>query len=172
MQAAAGDQSAFAGLYHRYGARLHVYFRKRCKGDGVLAEDLRQKVFMRLLESQAFRDAENGPEDLSSLLFTIAANLLKNEYRSREREVRRLAAYRDIRRVDSTDELRVGKAVLWRAIATLPEHQRICLELRYRQGYSIEEIALATEVAQGTVKSRLHYGLKKMADRLRKITVE
>ncbi len=138
----------------------------------MLAEDLRQKVFVRLLESKAFRDAENGPEDLSSLLFTIAANLLKNEYRSREREVRRLAAYRDIRRVEGTDELRVEKEALWRTIATLPEHQRTCLELRYRQGYSIEEIALAMEVSPGTVKSRLHYGLKKMADLLRKTTVE
>lgn len=159
-------------LYRRYGARLHVYFRQRCGGDGVLAEDLRQQVFLRLLESKAFREAASGPDDLSSLLFTIAANLLKNEYRSKEREGRRLVAYQDLRRVDGKEELRIEKERLWRAIGTLPEHQRSCVELRFKRGFSIDEIAVALDVSSGTVKSRLHYGLKKMADLLRKTTIE
>lgn len=172
IRAAAGEQAAFAALYQRYGARLHVYFRQRCGGDGDLAEDLRQKVFLRLLESKAFREAGVGPEDLSSLLFTIAANLLKNEYRSREREGRRLEAYRDLRRVDRADEPRIEKQRLWLAIGQLPDHQRSCLELRFQRGFSIAEIADALEVSKGTVKSRLHYGLKKTAELLRKTTIQ
>jgi len=172
IAAAGGDQSAFTQLYRRYGPRLHAYFRQRCAGDGERAEDLRQQVFLRLLESKAFREAEAGPDDLSSLLFTIAANLVKNEYRSTERATRRLAAYRDIRRADGAPEPRIEKERLWRSIGTLPDHQRACVEMRFRCGYSVAEIAEALDVSPGTVKSRLHYGLKKLADLLRKTTIE
>ena len=125
-----------------------------------------------MLESKAFRETEVGPDDLSSLLFTIAANLLKNEYRSREREGRRLATYRDLRRAEGGEEPRIAKERLWLAIGQLPEHQRSCLELRFRRGFSIAEIADALDVSVGTVKSRLHYGLKKTAKLLRKTTIE
>lgn len=171
IAAAAGDQTAFTALYQRYGARLHAYFRQRC-GDGERAEDLRQQVFLRLLQSKAFREAERGPDDLSSLLFTIAANLVKNEYRSAERTARRMAAYRDIRRADGPEEPLVERERLLLAVAELPENQRACVDMRFRRGFSVAEIAEALNVAPGTVKSRLHYGLKKLAERLRKTTIK
>ncbi|MFT7120523.1 MAG: RNA polymerase sigma-70 factor (ECF subfamily) [Neolewinella sp.] len=171
--AAAGDQSAFTALYQRYGARLYAYFLRRCGADGERAEDLRQQVFLQLLESKAFQEAGDGPEDLSSLLFTIAANLMKNAYRSDERRGRRLDAYRDIQRANSSPgEPRIDKHRLRKAIEMLPDHQRSCVDMRFRRGFSVEEIAEALDCAPGTVKSRLHYGLKKLGELLRKTTIE
>ncbi|WP_090169361.1 RNA polymerase sigma factor [Neolewinella agarilytica] len=172
LRAANGDQSAFRALYLRYGKRLYGYFLLRVGGDREQAEDLKQQVFLRLLESRAFREAETGPEDISSLLFTIAANLLKNVYRSQERQQRREAAYRDIRRAnDSTEEPRIESRRVALAIERLPEHQRLCVELRFRKGLSTEEVAEALNCAPGTVKSRLHYGLKKLAEILNATTI-
>ncbi|MEL7162904.1 MAG: sigma-70 family RNA polymerase sigma factor, partial [Bacteroidota bacterium] len=161
IRARAGDQSAFATLYRRYGARLTAYFLPRLGYDAARSEDLRQQVFLQLLESRAFREAGTGPEDLSSLLFTIAANLLKNTYRSDARRQRREETYRELRRADPSpaEEARVPKPNLDRALAALPEHQRNCVELRFRRGYAIQEIAEALDCSPGTVKSRLHYGL-------------
>lgn|GEM_PF-2645767 len=128
------------------------------------AEDLKQQVFLKLLESKAFREAEHGPDDLSSLLFTIAANLLKNTYRSDERRQRREAVYREIRAAEGTDsEPRIEAHRVALAVEQLPDHQRTCVELRFQKGLSTEQIATALECAPGTVKSRLHYGLKKLA---------
>ncbi|MEM1357650.1 MAG: sigma-70 family RNA polymerase sigma factor [Bacteroidota bacterium] len=173
QRAKAGHQTAFGELYARYGARLTAYFLPRLNFDAAQADDLRQQVFLRLLESKAFREAGEGPEDLSSLLFTIAANLVKNTYRSAERQQRREAAYRDIRRANSdVTDASFDPARLALALKQLPDHQRICVELRFQRGYTTGEIAEALDCAPGTVKSRLHYGLKKLAELLKPANID
>ncbi|MFK8165588.1 MAG: RNA polymerase sigma factor, partial [Lewinella sp.] len=119
------------------------------------------------------REAEQGPDDLSSLLFTISANLLKNTYRSKERQQRREVAYREIRAAEVPGpEPRIEARRVALAIERLPEHQRTCVELRFRKGLSTEDIAAALSCAPGTVKSRLHYGLKKLAEILNATTID
>lgn len=173
IQSATGDQRAFQALYLRYGKRLFAYFLPRVGTDRELAEDLKQQVFLQLLESKAFREAAKGPDDLSSLLFTIAANLLKNTYRSKERRQRREDTYREIRSADGPSlEPRVEARRVALAMDRLPEHQRTCVELRFRKGLSTEDIATAVGCAPGTVKSRLHYGLKKLAEILNASTID
>ncbi len=164
IQAAGGHQPAFTALYRRYGARLYAYFVQRLNGDRARAEDLKQQVFLKLLESRAFREAETGPDDLSSLFFTIAANLLKNEYRGEARRQRREAVYADLRSVKAAPEEPRAEARRVRlALEQLPPHQRLCVELRFQKGLSTEQTAEALGCSPGTVKSRLHYGLKKLA---------
>jgi RNA polymerase sigma-70 factor (ECF subfamily) len=48
------------------------------------------------------------------------------------------------------------------ALALLPELYRISLLLRYADGLSYSEIAVATDVAVGTVMSRLHNGKRRL----------
>jgi RNA polymerase sigma-70 factor (ECF subfamily) len=57
--------------------------------------------------------------------------------------------------------------VLQAGIETLPTDQRVALVLSDVQGMSYEEIAEVTEVALGTVKSRLARGRSKLRDYLR-----
>ncbi len=168
IQAARGHQPAFTALYQRYGARLYAYFVQRLNGDRVRAEDLKQQVFLKLLESRAFREAGTGPDDLSSLLFTIAANLLKNEYRGEERRRRRETTYSELRSMKNIpEEPRAESRRVHLALEQLPDHQRLCVELRFQKGLSTEQTAKALGCSPGTVKSRLHYGLKKLADLLK-----
>lgn len=163
--AAAGDQTAFADLYQRYAGRLYGYLLSRCAADADLAEDLRQQVFLQLLESKAFEAAKRGMAraDLSSLLFTIAANLLKNNYRTIERRQRREDVYQQLRGSEvEVFDAPIDPQELECALAKLPEEQRLCIQLRFRRGMSIKEIASLTGTSTGTVKSRLHYGLLKL----------
>lgn len=168
IQAARGHQPAFTALYQRYGARLYAYFVQRLAGDRARAEDLKQQVFLKLLESKAFREADQGPDDLSSLLFTIAANLLKNEYRGNERRQRRETAYSELKTASSPPpEPRAEARRVNLALEQLPDHQRLCVELRFQKGLSTEQAAEALGCSPGTVKSRLHYGLRKLAELLK-----
>ncbi|MEM9931056.1 MAG: RNA polymerase sigma factor, partial [Bacteroidota bacterium] len=172
LQSAQGDQQAFRALYLRYAQRLFAFFLPRVGADRELAEDLKQQVFLQLLESRAFREAETGPESLQALLFTIARNLLKNNYRSQERQQRREAVYRDLRAAETPEAApRIEARRVALVLEKLPPHQRVCVELRFRKGLSIEEIAATVDCAPGTVKSRLHYGLKKMAEILKATTI-
>jgi RNA polymerase sigma-70 factor, ECF subfamily len=51
-----------------------------------------------------------------------------------------------------------------RAVAELPEKHREVIELRFFADASLEDIAAVLEVPLGTVKSRLHHGLKKLRE--------
>jgi len=137
IRAARGQQPAFTALYRRYGARLYAYFVQRLAGDRARAEDLKQQVFLKLLESRAFREAHTGPDDISSLLFTIAANLLKNEYRGNERRRRRETIYSSLNKAaSSVPEPRAEARRVNLALEQLPDHQRLCVELRFQKGLS------------------------------------
>lgn len=54
-------------------------------------------------------------------------------------------------------------------ISTLPEDQRLCVMLYYREELSVSEIAQALEVSEGTVKSRLNYARQKVAKKVREL---
>ena len=173
MRAQAGDERAFTALFQRYSARLYVYFYGRVGEDPGRAEDLRQQVFLRLVQSDTFcQPPYTGPDSLQPFLFTIARNLLKNEYRGRDRRMQREVAYGA--RLETTtpapnleDERTTDRQWLRAAIQQLPPAQRICVDLRFLQSYSIEQIAAAVDAPAGTVKSRLHYGLKTLAKLLK-----
>ena len=54
------------------------------------------------------------------------------------------------------------REALARGFARLDPDRRICLVLRYYGDLSVREIAEQTGIAEGTVKSRLHYGLREL----------
>ena len=163
VRAAAGDERAFARLYQRYASRLTAYFFQRCGHDQSLAEDLCQQVFLQLLESKAFAEPANGPDQLDKLLFSMAANLLKNTYRSESRRATHVEAYRQLPDTSLTGPNHVPTARLQHSMAELPPAQREVIELRYRDGLTTPEIATLLGCSPGTVKSRIHYGLRKLA---------
>lgn len=53
-------------------------------------------------------------------------------------------------------------AELRRLLNKLPENQRVCLILFYYEDMSVQEIARILDIPEGSVKSRLHYGRKRL----------
>ncbi len=72
----AGDQSAFHELHKRYGPRLVAFLKPKCLGQ-LDAFDVSQEVWLRAF--QALPRFQQG--SFSGWLFTIARNLLKDEYK-------------------------------------------------------------------------------------------
>lgn len=60
------------------------------------------------------------------------------------------------------DETVAGRIDLAAALGELDDAQRTALVLRYAADLTVREIAKLTGVPGGTVKSRIHYGLKRM----------
>ena len=164
-RSASGDQQAFARLYARNSRRLTAFLYERCGRDAVLAQDLLQQVFLQLIESKAFAKTSSGPPNLAALLYSIASNVLKNSYRANTRRRKHLDAYQHlpdaIDEGDQPDKLNTEQLEL--GLQTLSDKHREVVELRFKDGLSIQEISELLDCSPGTIKSRLHYGLQKLS---------
>ena len=160
------DERAFAELVRRYQGRL-TNLVSRLLNDRECADDLAQEVFVRVFVHR--RNYRHGSK-LSTWLFTIAANLAKNEIRRRVRrrnwfsldalqEVLKdsalVLADRGEGREQALERQQLQEAV-GRAIATVPEKYRLALVLRDIEGLAYEEIAQVLGVPGGTVRSRIN----------------
>jgi RNA polymerase sigma-70 factor (ECF subfamily) len=170
IAAADGEESAFADLYGRHAPSLRQYFLSALAGNAVV-DDLVQQVFIQLLDSKAFQDPRRGPESLRPLLYTIAKNLLRNQFRGDGRRSEREGEYQS-RHTQTIPPIEPADDSINQAIAELPDHHRRPLLLRFRHGMSVHHIADLLDCPPGTVKSRLHYALKRLGQLLHPIRQE
>ena len=173
----AGDARAFQELVGRYRGRL-LNFVNRMIGDRERSEDLVQEAFVRVYRHLHRFDPT---KKFSTWIYTIAANLAKNELRNRRRsplvfyeslrprgeeDVRPLQ-FEDVRaRPDDMFSNRHLREMVDATVATLPAHHRQVFVLREIEGRSYEEIARLTRCNLGTVKSRLNRARRAFAERI------
>lgn len=161
----AGDVAHFDAFVDRYKNRLFRFLLSRVDSLHA-AEDLTQEVFLKAFRSPP--DTAHAAR-LSTWLFTIAHNCLADHHRARQRHARHQPALLDARPLPSSfDPLHAAIAEeerlrLTTLLASLPEDQHHALSLRLLAGLSIPEIAEITSAPIPTVKSRLKYGLEKIA---------
>jgi RNA polymerase sigma-70 factor (ECF subfamily) len=145
-------------LYREHGASLLTYLRRKV-GDRAPAEDLLQETFL-----QALRRPHQVAEAASprAWLFTVAKRVAATALR-RSRPMAPLSP-----NVAAGAQPRVDPRLetTRQAIAALPEPQREVLQLRLRHDLSYEEIAAVLEIPVGTVRSRIHYAMRRLRDRL------
>ena len=160
-----GCEASFSELYDRYGQRMHRYFYRMLGQDAHRADDFTQELFMKLIEKQALFDPARR---FSTWLYTVAGNMVKNEYR----RVSRIPEPPDIPDFfyeNFTEDVdnQLFEQHLHLALEGLDETQRQCFVLRYQEELSVKEIAGILNCPEGTVKSRLFYTVKKLAGKLR-----
>lgn len=158
------DHEALSHLYHRYGARFLAYFIKIFKGDRQKAQDHLQDLFVRILEK---KHQFNPEKKFYTWAFTIAVNLSRLSFREQTtRSIDELqGAQIPVSDLEAMDQ-KLLRTQLREAIYTLEDYHRVVFILRYTEGFSLKEIAGITETEIGTVKSRLFYATKKMAELL------
>lgn len=160
-----GDDHAFAHLVSRYEPLIKGFLFKRLK-DEERVQDLTQDTFLRVHRA---RERYDSGRKFSTWIYTIASNLLKNEYRNRSR--RRETAFSDLRseeaaarpiefESDAVDPERFAyrgelREAIVEAIDRLEDHHRIPFVMREVEDRTYEEISEAIGVPVGTVKSRL-----------------
>ncbi len=160
-----GCEASFSELYDRYSTRMHRYFYRMLGQDAHKAEDFTQELFMKIIEKRALYDANRR---FSTWLYTVAGNMVKNEYRRLSRHQSPPLLSEGFTEDFSTGyDQQVFEKELASALGQLDEPQRQCFVLRFQEELSLKEIAEIQDCPEGTVKSRLFYTIKKLSSRLR-----
>ena len=165
---AAGDAVALAELMRRHrgwvGNLLYAFTRHEEQ-----AEDLTQEVFCRVM-----RHAGDyvGQGQFTAWLKRIAVNLGRNHLARRRNATVSLSECEEVLAADRrTDPMALAMdAVLHtairQAIQSLPDDQKRPLILRYFAGMTVPQIAAVMQVPEGTVKSRLFHGLRRIRQQI------
>ncbi len=155
---------AMAEVFRRHGGAVFA-LAKRVLGDPARAEEIVQEVFVRLWNSPERFDPERG--SLRSFLLAQthgrAVDLLRSDTARKEREARdsRAAAEAGYDLEHEIWDMAVAERVR-QAVALLPDDERRAIELAYFGGRTYREAAAELGAPEGTVKSRIRSGLKRM----------
>ena len=164
------DEEAFRELYDRYAKNLLSFLLRMLNNDQEKARDFLQEVFMRVIRSA---DRYQQGRSVRTWLYTITMNLCKNEYRrisvrgNHDDSVNPEALPQMEMPTEHVLDLNMFYRALDSELGRLPTHRRSTFILRFKVDLSIREIADIMGCSQGTVKSRLFYMLKNLADNLK-----
>ena len=167
-----GDESACQELFERYKTRLYNFI-LRTVGEDMLAEDVFQETFIRIVQNaRSFQPRAKAVTWIYRIAYHLSIDALRRtrHHPNYEEITEELAA--DQWSPDEIAVLRSQRAILQDALAQLSAAQRAVVILAIIEERSQLEIAEMTGVPVGTVKSRLHYALKKLAIVLRPLVVD
>jgi DNA-directed RNA polymerase specialized sigma24 family protein len=149
----AGDELALAEAYDQFSPMVYG-LAVRVTGDRSAAEDVTQEVFLHLWQRPAAFDPDRGR--LRTWLATMAHHRAVDHLRRagvRERYAVRAAVEREPVPPPNPEE-------------AAPDVQRTAVLLAYFVGRTFRQVAQLTGVPEGTAKSRLRLGLRRIAARL------
>ena len=155
-----GDDDARLGaLYDAHAGPVWRYV-VRLTGDRAGADDVVQETLLRAWRNP--RILEQDPATMRSWMMTVARNLVIDEARSARRRHESVVSEVPERiGADDTDAL-FEALLIEEALAVLsPEHRAVIVR-SYYGGRSVAQTATELDIPEGTVKSRLHYGLRAM----------
>lgn len=154
-----GNSDEFKVIVDAFNQRLYsiAWLITRDRG---LAEDAIQETFV-----QAWKRIRslNDPSKLPVWLKRILINYLKNQWRRNavpQVKIDAAVNVEDPARADQPTIAAETATEMSLAIAALPREQRTVLVLRYFEELSLDEIVDVTGWRLGTVKSRIHRGLR------------
>ncbi|TMA38764.1 MAG: sigma-70 family RNA polymerase sigma factor [Deltaproteobacteria bacterium] len=153
---ASGDGRALAELCGRYERGLHRFIFRHTGGRDV--DDLYQETWLRVVRAARRFDRRRR---FSTWLFQIAVNLCRDWHRRPPPEPVDPASFEDSRAGPSgTADASLDAR---RLLAALPEAQRSVVILRYYHDLGEDEVAEIVGCPKGTVKSRLHHAMARLA---------
>jgi RNA polymerase sigma-70 factor (ECF subfamily) len=156
--AAAAEAALMKALYDEHAPALWRYA-LRLTGNRTRAEDVVQETLLRAWQHpEVVGDTERSAR---AWLFTVARNMIIDESRS--------ARFRsEVGSLDSTPEqaapdevnTALDRLLIGDAMARLSAQHRAVVQRAYYQGWTTAQIATDLGIAEGTVKSRLHYAMR------------
>ena len=167
VRIARGDHDALAALFDRHAAAVHSLAARL--GGSDQADEVVQDVFVRLWQRPERFDVDRG--SLRTFLHTDthgrAVDLLRSNGARRNREFADFA--RQTPHGVAVDDAAVAALFhddVAKAIATLPRRERDPIVLAYFGGHSYCEVAAMLKQPEGTIKSRIRAGLKRLRTEL------
>jgi RNA polymerase sigma-70 factor (ECF subfamily) len=168
-----GEALAFDEIYQRYSRRLLGYFIRMLNFDKELAEDALQDLFLKIAEAPEKFDSSRS---FKTWVFSGASNSCKNYYRHKKivsesateikhlgKEVNENSFIKMAAKMDAAQFRKMLEEVL----NELPAEKKEAFILKYQEEKTITEIAYIQDCPEGSVKSRLHYTIKILEEKLK-----
>ena len=163
---AADDDEALRELYRLYG-RLAYTISLRIVSREDLAEEVVQEAFLRVWRHAAKFDSRKAsfPTWFGRMVRNLSIDVLR-----RKEPLYRAGPIEDVAHIlshsDTVDAPILNRLIVREAFLRIPADQSRVLEMVYFGGLTHREVAFELEIPEGTVKSRLRLGLKKLRDHL------
>jgi RNA polymerase sigma-70 factor (ECF subfamily) len=163
---AAGSQAAMRTLYARHNVRVYRFI-VRLVADTARAEDLVSDVFLDVwCEAGRFE----GRSQVSTWILSIARFKALSALRRRRETELDEAAMEQIEDTAETPEQNVlnedRRTQLRNCLAQMSREHREVIDLVYYHEKSVEEVAAITQLPKNTVKTRMFYARKRLAQLL------
>jgi RNA polymerase sigma-70 factor (ECF subfamily) len=168
------QDGALAALYDRYATVLYSLALK-ILNDSERAQDVVHEAFLTAWRKAGMYRESRG--NVASWLIVLCRNLAIDQYRAKMRLAsRRVELETAMEYLTSIEDDPAVMAVasdevrhLREALALLPSEQKQVIEMAYFQGLSQTEIAAATQIPLGTIKTRTRQALLKLREALANI---
>lgn len=166
-------QDALAEVYRRHAGAVYALARRVTNESGV-AEEVVQEVLLRLWSQPDRFDSERG--SLRSFLLTQAhsraVDIIRSDGSRRRREdvdaARTAEAGYDLEH--EVWDLAMAEQVR-EAMDALAVEERRAIELAYFGGHSYRDVALILDEPEGTIKSRIRTGLRRLRVELQAVGI-
>lgn len=163
-----GDKTAFKEVYSKF-SQVTYNLALRILKDKEDAEEVVQEIFLQVWNKAYSYDSERGA--LSTWVLNIARSRAIDKlrtvgYRNKNVEIdeEKLKSNADLSQtIEDKDE---NKNVIRQALESLPDKQRIAIELVYFEGLTHIEAAEKLEEPVGTIKTRIRLGVLKLKDKI------
>jgi RNA polymerase sigma-70 factor (ECF subfamily) len=168
MAIARWDQEALAEVYRRNAGPVFGLAR-RVLGDAAVAEEVVQEVFLRLWHEPGRYDPERGSlrTFLLSQVHSRSVDMLRSDTARRQREVRDARSTASGQYDVEHEFLDIAVAEGVRdAMGVLQPGERSAIELAYFGGHTYREVASILGEPEGTIKSRIRSGMRRMQSSL------
>lgn len=156
-----GNEDAFVNLFQLHYSFLYKYLLKLTLNEET-SSDLAQETMLKCYEKL---NSFNGDSKFSTWLIAIASRLYIDQLRKQKRETNWI----------NQTKVALSRQLTWKAKSqgiewsdtftdfnNLEAEFRIPILLRHYYGYTYEEIGELLQIRPGTVKSRVHNGIKKL----------
>ena len=150
-------EAALQELHDRHAAELWR-FAMRLTRDRELSEDVVQEVLLKAWKDPGLGQRDDGAA--RAWLFAASRNLIIDRWRS-------AAARREQRTTEPLEEAAgdstsvvLDRWLIAEALSSLSAEHRAVISAAYFEGRSVADISARLHIPEGTVKSRLHYGLR------------
>jgi RNA polymerase sigma-70 factor, ECF subfamily len=169
---AGGDKRAMQVLYARHSVRIYRFI-EHLMGNSSVAEDLVSDVF---LDAWHHANGFEAKSRVSTWLLAIARHKAFSELRRRSHEQLDEHTTESIEDPADNPEITMHKtvrsAIIRKCLGQLSSAHREVMNLVYYQDKSIEHAAKIVGVPTNTVKTRMFYGRRQLAELLREAGVD
>lgn len=152
------DRASVLRELHDQHAAVIWRYAVRLTGNASAADDVVQETMLRAWRTPRILDQD--PSSTRSWLFTVARNLVIDDARSARRRHESVPGTLPEQPTDDGTDALFDTLLVGEALSTLSAEHRAVIVRAYFGGRNTAGLAAELGIAEGTVKSRLHYGMR------------